>query len=158
MKEANPLEVGKKAPLFELLNQDGESIRLKDLLKDYTFVLLYFYPRAMTPGCTVQALGLEKSKKTYSKEKIKVVGLSPDKPESLKKFAEKEGLTFDLLSDLDHSVAEDYGVWGKKTFMGKTREGLHRMSFLINKNGKIQHVMKKVNTKTHHDDVLELLD
>ena len=158
MKEANPLEVGTKAPLFELLNQEGQSIKLKELLREHAYVLLYFYPRAMTPGCTVQACELEKNKKSYFKKKIKVLGISPDKPESLKKFADKEGLTFDLLSDVDHSTAEEYGVWGKKTFMGKTKEGLHRMSFLIGKNGKIEHVLKKVHTKTHHDDVLKLLE
>ncbi len=158
MKEAKPIETGTKAPLFKLPNQDGKLVELKKILKEFEYVLLYFYPRAMTPGCTVQACELENSKKIYLRKKIKVLGISPDKPESLLKFAVKEGLSFDLLSDVDHEIADAYGVWGKKTFMGNTKEGLHRVSFLISSNGVIRHVIKKVNTKTHHDDVLELID
>ncbi len=157
MKEANPLGAGNKAPLFELPDQDGKLIKLKDFMTDFDHVLVYFYPRAMTPGCTVQACELESNKKKYLKHKIGVIGISPDKPESLKKFAAKEGRDFTLLSDVDHKVADNFGVWGKKTFMGKTKEGLHRVSFIVGKNGKIEHVMKKVNTKTHHEDVLDLL-
>jgi peroxiredoxin Q/BCP len=157
MKEAKPIAAGTKAPLFKLLNQDGKTIELKNLLKEFDYVLIYFYPRAMTPGCTTQACELESSKKIYHRKKIKVLGISPDKPESLMKFAVKEGLTFDLLSDVDHVVADAYGVWGKKTFMGKTKEGLHRVSFLISQNGSILHTMNKVNTKTHHEDVLALI-
>lgn len=158
MLEAKPIEAGTKAPLFRLPNQDGNLIDLKILLKEYDYILLYFYPRAMTPGCTTQACELENSKKIYLRKKIKVLGISPDKPESLLKFAVKEGLSFDLLSDVDHAVANAYGVWGKKTFMGQTKEGLHRVSFLISPNGTILHTLKKVHTKTHHQDVLELID
>jgi peroxiredoxin Q/BCP len=158
MKEANPLEIGMKAPDFELLNQDGKKIKLKSMLKEHTYVLVYFYPRAMTPGCTVQACELENTKNLFNKKDVLVLGISPDKVESLKKFAEKEGLNFDLLADVDHQVADAYGVWGKKTFMGKTKEGLHRVTFIINSKGKIEHVLKKVNTKTHHQDVLSLIE
>jgi len=157
MKEANPLEIGTKAPDFELQNQEGKKIKLKSILKDHSYVLVYFYPRAMTPGCTVQACELENTTKLYAKKDVYVLGISPDKVESLKKFAEKERLNFDLLSDNNHQVAEAYGVWGKKTFMGKTKEGLHRVSFIINSKGKIEHVLKKVNTKTHHQDILSLI-
>lgn len=157
MKEAQPLEAGTKAPPFELMNQAGEKVKLKELLKEYSFILLYFYPRAMTPGCTVQACELESSKKSFHRLKVKVLGVSPDKQANLIKFAEKEGLSFDLLSDENHEVADEYGVWGKKTFMGKTKEGIHRVSFLINSSGKIQHTMKKVNTKTHHEEILKLI-
>lgn len=158
MKEAKPLEAGTKAPLFELLNQDGELVVLKNIIKEYEYVLLYFYPKAMTPGCTTQACELENSKKIFQRKKIKVLGISPDKVASLLKFSTKEGLTFDLLSDVDHGVADKYGVFGKKQFMGKTYEGLHRVSFLISANGKIINTIKKVNTKTHHQDVLLLVD
>ncbi len=156
MIESNPLSIGANAPDFSLPNQEGDIISLKKILKDSKFVLLYFYPRAMTPGCTVQACSLEASKKQFQSKDIKVLGVSPDKVESLKKFALKEKLSFDLLSDLEHKVALTYGVWGKKTFMGKTKEGIHRISFLINSKGIIVHAFYKVNTKTHHDDVLEI--
>ena len=126
-------------------------------MKDHDYVLLYFYPRAMTPGCTVQACELENHKKQFLKKKVLVLGISPDSPERLKKFAEKESLSFGLLSDEDHKVANSYGVWGKKTFMGKTKEGLHRVSFVINPKSKIEFVIKKINTKTHHQDVMDLM-
>lgn len=145
-------KIGNLAPAFSLQDQDGN----KHSLKDYRGqpVLVYFYPKAMTPGCTVQACGLRDSSKALAKHGIKVLGISTDPVAKLKKFEEKEKLNFTLLSDEDHAVADKYGVWGPKKFMGREYDGLHRMSFIIDQEGKLRHIMEKVNTKTHHDDVL----
>lgn len=148
--------VGKAAPAFTLQNQDGDKVSLKDF-KGEKYVLVYFYPKAMTPGCTTQACGLRDNKAKNTRQELVVLGISPDPVPRLKKFQEKEKLNFDLLSDEDHKIAEKYGVWGLKKFMGREYMGINRMSFLIGKDGKIKHVMEKVNTKTHHDDVLELV-
>ncbi len=149
-------KTGKAAPAFSLQNQDGKTIALKDF-KGEKNVLLYFYPKAMTPGCTVQACGLRDTRSKLSRQKTVVLGISPDPVKKLKKFEEKEGLNFDLLSDEDHKIAEKYGVWGLKKFMGREYMGVNRISFLIGKDGKLKHVMEKVNTKTHHDDVLAIV-
>lgn len=148
-------KTGKAAPAFSLTNQDGKTIALKDF-KGEKNVLVYFYPKAMTPGCTVQASGIRDTKSKLSRQQTVVLGISPDPVSRLKKFREKEKLNFDLLSDEDHGIAEKYGVWGLKKFMGREYMGVNRISFLIGKDGKLKHVMEKVNTKTHHDDVLAL--
>ena len=147
---------GKVAPAFTLENQDGKKISLKDF-KGEKHVLVYFYPKAMTPGCTTQACGLRDNKAKLSRQKLVVLGISPDPVARLGKFRDKEKLNFDLLSDEDHKIAEKYGVWGLKKFMGREYMGINRMSFLVGMDGRIKHVMEKVNTKTHHDDVLELV-
>lgn len=147
------LSVGTKAPDFKLLNQDGKEVSLSSLAGQY--VVVYFYPRAMTPGCTIQACGLRDAEANLKKYGITVLGLSPDKPAALKKFQERDRLNFDLLSDLDHKVALAYGSWGPKQFMGKVFDGILRQSFLLDKAGKVLHVMTKVNTKTHAQDVLD---
>ena len=148
--------VGKAAPAFSLLNQNGEKVSLKDF-RGEKHVLVYFYPKAMTPGCTTQACGLRDSKAKLSRQKLVLLGISPDPVSRLAKFREKEKLNFDLLSDEDHSIAEKYGVWGLKKFMGREYMGINRISFLVGMDGRIKEVMGKVNTKTHHDDVLELV-
>lgn len=148
--------VGKVAPAFTLQNQVGKKVSLKDF-RDEKNVLVYFYPKAMTPGCTVQACGLRDSKAKLARQQLVVLGISTDPVSRLKKFQDKEQLNFDLLSDEDHKIADKYGVWGLKKFMGREFMGIHRMSFLIGKDGKVKHVMEKVNTKTHHDDVLEIV-
>lgn len=148
-------KIGNKAPLFKLLNQDGESVDLKDI-KGKTIVL-YFYPKALTPGCTVQACGIRDYKKEWTKAGVVVFGISPDEPAKLKKFIEKEKLNFDLLSDPDHSIAEKYGVWGLKKFMGREYMGILRTTFIVGSDGKLKHIMDDVKTKTHHDDVLSLV-
>lgn len=145
--------VGKAAPSFTLVNQDGEKVSLKDFKGKQT-VVLYFYPKAMTPGCTVQACGLRDSKRKLTSNDIVVLGVSPDAPARLAKFIERDKLNFDLLSDEDHAVADKYGAWGPKKFMGKSYDGILRTTFIIGKDGKLKHVMAKVNTKTHHDDVI----
>lgn len=147
-------EAGKAAPAFTLLNQDEEKVGLKDF-KGKKNVVLYFYPKAMTPGCTVQACGIRDTKRKFANTDTVVLGVSPDEPKRLVKFIEKEDLNFDLLSDPDHKIAEKYGVWGLKKFMGKEYMGILRTTFIIGKDGKIKHVMDKVKTKTHHDDVLD---
>lgn len=148
-------KLGQLAPAFTLLNQDGKPVSLKDYRGKP--VVLYFYPRAMTPGCTVQACGIRDSRKVFDKAGVVVLGVSPDQPKALLKFRERDGLDFDLLSDPDHAVAEKYGVWALKKFMGRESMGILRTTFIIGSDGKLRHIMDKVVTKTHHDDVLALL-
>ncbi len=149
-------KVNKAAPAFSLLNQNEEKISLKDF-KGKKNIVLYFYPKAMTPGCTVQACGIRDLKKEFAKLDTVILGVSPDAPNRLVKFIEKEKLNFDLLSDPDHKLAEKYGVWGLKKFMGKEFMGILRTTFIIDKEGKLKLVMDKVNTKTHHDDVMNFI-
>jgi peroxiredoxin Q/BCP len=148
--------VGKVAPSFKALNENGEEVSLKDF-KGKKNVILYFYPKAMTPGCTVQACGLRDSKKALDKLDTIALGISPDPVKSLLKFQEKEKLNFTLLSDEDHSIAQKYGTWGEKSMYGKKYMGMLRMTFIIGKDGKLKHIMEKVNTKTHHDDVITFI-
>ncbi len=147
-------DIGKMPPAFSLKNQKGKTIKLRDF-KGKKNVVLYFYPKAMTPGCTVQACGIRDSKKELAKLKTVVLGVSIDAVERLQKFEDKQELNFDLLSDEDHAIASKYGVWGKKKFMGKEFMGIKRMTFIIGQDGKLKHIMEKVNTKTHHDDVID---
>lgn len=149
-------KIGNLAPQFTLQDQNGTEHSLKSYRGQN--VLVYFYPKALTPGCTVQACSLRDSEKTLAKRNIKVFGISPDLPKVLTKFTEKQKLNFTLLSDPDHAVADKYGVWGPKKFMGREYDGIHRMSFIIDKEGKLRHIMEKVNTKTHHDDVIAWVD
>lgn len=147
---------GNKAPAFSLKNQRNETVKLSDF-KGKKNVVLYFYPRALTPGCTTQACGIRDSSSAFSNVDTVVLGVSPDDVKTLGKFIEKHDLNFDLLADEDHSVAEKYGVWGLKKFMGKEFMGILRTTFIIDKEGKVRHVIDKVNTKTHHDDVMALI-
>lgn len=146
-------KVGNTAPVFTLMNQDGSEVSLKSF-KGKKNVVLYFYPKASTPGCTTQACGIRDSLATFEALDTVVLGVSPDPQPKLKKFIEKYHLGFDLLSDEDHSLAEKYGVWGLKKFMGREFMGILRTSFLIDKDGRLRHVMAKVNTKTHDQDVI----
>jgi peroxiredoxin Q/BCP len=148
--------LGAPAPEFSLQDQHGNTVSLAQF-RGSKQVLVYFYPKAMTPGCTVQACGLRDVKGELDALDTVVLALSPDPVKSLKKFAERDGLNFTLLSDVDHAVAEQYGVWGMKKFMGREFMGILRTSFLVDKQGRLVHVMDKVTTKTHHDDVLALL-
>ena len=146
-------KIGNLAPNFTLLNQDGEKVSLKDF-RDKKKVVLYFYPKAMTPGCTVQAQGLRDQKAALTRRSTVVLGVSPDLPERLAKFRDKEGLNFDLLSDPDHKVAKAYGAFGLKKMYGKEFQGILRMTFIIGKDGKLKSIMEKVKTKSHHEDIL----
>jgi peroxiredoxin Q/BCP len=149
-------KIGNLAPAFTLPDQNGDTRSLKDYRGQ--IVLVYFYPKALTPGCTVQACGLRDSNKQLEKRGVTVFGISTDSQKLLQKFTEKMHLNFTLLSDADHAVAEKYGVWGPKKFMGRSYVGLHRMSFIIDREGRLRHIFEKVNTKTHHDDVLAWID
>ncbi len=146
------LNVGDTAPDFTLEDQNGKKVSLSHFKGQN--VVVYFYPKAMTPGCTVQACSLRDSQSKLNQEQIVVLGISADPVKKLKQFEEKEKLNFTLLSDPDHKVIEAYVCWGLKQFMGREFMGILRQSFLIDPQGKIVHVMHKVNTKTHHDDVL----
>ena len=150
------LKTGNVAPAFTLQDQNGKKVSLKDF-KGKKNVVLYFYPKAMTPGCTLQACGLRDSKKDLAKLNSVALGISPDPVARLKKFDDKEDLNFVLLSDEDHAIADKYRVWGMKKFMGREFMGIIRTTFVIDKNGKLAHVMDKVKTRSHHDDVLEIL-
>jgi len=150
----NTLTFGDKAPLFTLLNQENQEIALADYIGKKQ-ILIYFYPKAMTPGCTVQAQGLRDIKSELEQYKTIVFGISPDETKRLAKFHQRDQLNFDLLSDVDHSVADAYGVWGLKKFMGREYDGIHRISFLIGLDGKISHVFNKFKTKEHHQVVLD---
>lgn len=146
-------KVGNMAPAFNLLNQDEQKIALKDF-KGKKNVVLYFYPKASTPGCTVQACGIRDSKKDFAKLGTVVLGVSPDAVKRLVNFINKQELNFDLLSDEDHAIADKYGAWGPKKFMGKEYDGILRTTFIIGKDGRLKHVMDKVKTKTHDQDVI----
>lgn len=150
-------KVGNMAPTFSLLDQDGNKVSLRDFRDDKN-VLLYFYPKAMTPGCTTQACGLRDSKKTLDALDTLVLGVSPDPVARLPRFIEKQDLNFTLLSDEDHVIAEKYGCWGLKKFMGKEFMGLIRTSFIIGKDGRLKRVLDKFKTKTHHEDVITAIE
>ncbi|EFP97968.1 thioredoxin-dependent thiol peroxidase [Vibrio caribbeanicus] len=152
----NTLKAGDNAPEFSLLDQNGQTIKLSDY-KGKQKILFYFYPKAMTPGCTVQAQGLRDTKAELDAHNVAVLGVSIDPVKRLDKFIQRDNLNFTLLSDEDHSVAEQFGVWGEKKFMGKTYDGLHRISFLIDEQGVIEHVFDKFKTKDHHEVVLDYL-
>ena len=149
------LEVGQLAPKFTLLNQNSTPVALDDFKGKK--VLVYFYPRASTPGCTVQACGLRDSKSELDKNNVVILGISPDTPKKLTNFTNKKELNFILLSDEDHSTCEAYGVWKLKKFMGKENMGVVRTSFLIDEQGNIEHIFDKFKTKDHHEVVLAYL-
>jgi peroxiredoxin Q/BCP len=149
-------KIGNMAPAFTLLDQDGNKVSLKQFKGDKN-VVLYFYPKAMTPGCTVQACGIRDSNKELARVDTVVLGVSPDPVARLAKFVEKQDLNFTLLSDEDHAVTEKYGAWGLKKFMGREFMGVLRTTFIIGKDGRLKHIMDTVKTKSHHDDVMALI-
>ena len=150
------LTVGDQAPSFSLMNQRGELVSLEQF-KGNSNVVVYFYPKAMTPGCTVQACGIRDSSSKFAEFNTVVLGISPDSVDRLVKFEDKQELNFTLLSDEDHSVIDSFGAWDLKKFMGREFMGVIRSTFIVDKKGKIAHIMSKVKTKTHHGDVLEIL-
>lgn len=149
--------IGNLAPAFSLLDQSGNKVSLKDF-RNEKHVVVYFYPKAMTPGCTIQAAGLRDSAAELAKRNTVVLGISPDPVARLAKFAERDGLNFCLLSDEDHSVADKYGAWGPKKFMGREFDGILRTTYLVGMDGKLKAVLDKFKTKTHHDDLIAALD
>lgn len=150
-------KVGNVAPQFSLQDQDDKTVSLKQFKGTHT-VVLYFYPKAMTPGCTVQACGLRDSAPQLKKRDVVALGVSPDPVSRLAKFRDRDGLNFTLLSDEDHAIADKYGAWGPKKFMGREFDGILRTTFIIGKDGRLKAVMDKVKTKSHHDDVLAIID
>lgn len=155
MAEQTLIEQGQSAPDFELPDQDGNPVRLSDL-RGQTIVL-YFYPKADTPGCTTQACGIRDHRADYEATGAVVLGVSPDPVKDVKHFHDKQGLNFALLADADHSVCELYGVWGEKNMYGRTYMGAQRSTFIIDASGTVAHVIPKVSPKTHDDEVLAVL-
>jgi peroxiredoxin Q/BCP len=149
------IEAGTAAPDFQLPNQDGEPVTLSDL-RGQT-VVLYFYPKADTPGCTTQACGIRDHSADYDAAGVTVLGVSPDSVKDVKKFHGKQGLNFTLLADADHAVAEQYGTWAEKRMYGRTYMGVQRATFIIDPDGTVAHVIPKASPKTHDDEVLALL-
>ena len=149
-------KLGNLAPAFTLLDQSGDKVSLKQF-RDKSNVVLYFYPKAMTPGCTVQACGIRDSKKELAKLNTVVLGVSPDPVPRLGRFIDKQDLNFTLLSDEDHAITEKYGCWDLKKFMGREFMGVLRTTFVIGKDGRLKYVMNKVKTKSHHGDVMVLI-
>ena len=147
-------KVGTVAPSFTLLDQRGSPVSLADYAGDKN-VVVYFYPKAMTPGCTVQACGIRDTYTEFEALDTVVLAVSPDSVDRLVKFEDKQELNFKLLSDEGHAVTESFGAWGLKKFMGREYMGVIRSTFVIDKQSNIVMVMEKVKTKTHHDDLLD---
>jgi len=149
------LAEGEKAPAFTLPDQNGEKVKLSDL-KGQT-VVLYFYPKADTSGCTTQACGVRDRRADYEAAGVRVIGVSPDEVKDVDKFAGKYDLDFTLLADTDHAVAEKYGTWVEKSMYGRQYMGVQRATFIIDPKGKIARVFPKVQPKKHDDLVLKAL-
>jgi thioredoxin-dependent peroxiredoxin len=149
------IEEGKPAPDFELTSDSGESVKLSDLRGKQ--VVRYFYPKDDTPGCTTQACGIRDAYADFEAAGAVVLGVSPDNERSHVKFKQKFNLPFALLADEGHEVAEKYGVWGEKKYMGRTYMGVDRSTFVIGEDGNVKKVMHKVKVDTHADDVLGVL-
>ena len=144
---------GATAPVFKTTDETGETVSLKDLRGQK--VVLYFYPKDDTPGCTKEACSFRDAFSKFKKRDNKILGVSPDNEKSHQKFITKYKLPFTLLADTDHSIADAYGVWGEKKFMGRTYMGIHRTTFLIDEKGKIKKIFEKVKPEDHADEVLE---
>jgi thioredoxin-dependent peroxiredoxin len=149
------IQTGQEAPDFELPDQDGNPVRLSDLRGGK--VVLYFYPKADTPGCTVQACGVRDHLPDYAGAGATVLGVSPDPVKKIKKFHDGQGLNFTLLADSDHAVCDAYGVWAEKSMYGRKYMGALRSTFVIDEGGVVQNVIEKVTPKTHDDEVLTAL-
>jgi peroxiredoxin Q/BCP len=150
------IEAGEQAPEFTLPDQDGNPVSLDDY-KGQT-VVLYFYPKADTPGCTTQACGLRDTISDFNDVGAAVLGISPDPVKAVKKFHEGQGLNFTLLADEDHAVCDLYGTWVEKSMYGKKYWGAQRATFIVDADGKVVHVIEKASPKTHAADVLAALD
>jgi thioredoxin-dependent peroxiredoxin len=149
------LAEGDAAPDFTLPDQDGNEVSLLDLRGET--IVLYFYPRADTPGCTTQACGIRDRADEYAAAGARVIGISPDEPAAIKKFDDKHGFGFTLLGDVDHKVADAYGAWGEKSMYGKKYMGMLRSTFIIDADGRVARVFPKVQPKKHDALVLRAL-
>ncbi len=150
------IETGATAPQFTLPDQDGNPVSLADYAGKT--VVLYFYPKADTPGCTVQACGVRDHLPNYAEAGAVVIGVSPDPVRAVKKFVDKQSLDFTLLADEDHAVCEQYGVWAEKSMYGRKYWGALRATFVIDGSGTVVHVIPKVSPRTHDDEVLGALE
>jgi peroxiredoxin Q/BCP len=146
---------GEPAPDFELTSDSGEAVKLSSLRGKP--IVLYFYPKDDTPGCTAQACGIRDAYGEFERAGAVVLGVSPDDESSHVTFREKYDLPFTLLADTDHAVAEQYGVWGDKTYAGRTYTGVLRTTFVVDADGKVTKVLENVKPATHADDVLAAL-
>ena len=149
-------KIGNLAPKFSLQNHEDKTVSLS-AYKGESSVVVYFYPKAMTPGCTIQAQGLRDSAKALKSLNTVVLGISPDPVKKLAKFVERDELNFQMLSDEDHAIADKYGAWGPKKFMGREFDGILRTTFIVGKDGKLKAVMDKFKTKDHHSELLAAL-
>lgn len=149
------IAVGQKAPDFTTVDAEGRKVKLSDF-KGHP-VVLYFYPKDMTPGCTAEACGFRDASQEFERLNAVVLGISPDSPSSHQKFIAKYQLPFPLLSDPDHTIAEKYGVWQEKTLYGKTTKGIVRTTFIIDSTGKVRKVFPKVKVQGHAEEVIAAL-
>ena len=150
------LKVGDKPPAFNLKNTEGKTVKLSDFKGKK--VVLYFYPKDDTPGCTKEACGFRDDYSVLQQRGIEVIGVSADGQAAHQKFTAKYALPFTLLSDTDHTVMEKYGAWGEKNMYGKIVQGVLRSTFVIDEQGKIAHIFRKVKTDTHSQDVLKVIE
>lgn len=144
---------GESVPSFELLDANGKKVKITDFKGKK--VAIYFYPKDFTPGCTTEADEFSKDYNKFKKEGIEIIGISPDDVESHKKFVEKMGIPYPLLADSEKEVSKKFGVWGKKSFMGREYMGVNRSTFLVNEKGKVVKIFPKVKPAGHSKEVLE---
>ena len=149
------LQAGDKAPDFILLNQDGKSVSLSDYKNKK--VVIWFFPKASTPGWTNQGIGFRDELKTFDKLNISIIGISADPPKKQKKFVDKYSFQFEMLCDENHEMLESYGVWTLKKFMGREYMGINRVTYILDENHVVTDVIEKVSTKTHACDILEII-
>ncbi len=155
-KALNLPEKGSKAPEFTAIDHEGKEISLSDYRGKK--VILYFYPKDLTPGCTNEACDFRDNYDSLRSDGYEVIGVSADGVKSHQKFIDKHDLPFTLIADTDKAIIEKYGVWGEKKFMGKVYDGIHRITFVIDEEGKIAEVIEKVKTKTPTEQVMELMN
>jgi peroxiredoxin Q/BCP len=146
---------GEQAPDFTLPDEDGRAVKLSELRGQR--LVLYFYPKADTPGCTTQACGIRDRSDDYAAAGVRVLGVSPDPVKAIKRFHDKQSLNFTLLADEDHAVCERYGAWVEKSMYGRRYWGAQRATFIIDEEGVVRHVIPKASPKTHDDEVLAAL-
>jgi len=150
------IKPGDKAPYFEAKNCMGETVKLTDFAGKK--LILYFYPKAMTPGCTAETVNLSENYDLFRSKGFDVVGVSPDDEKRQKRFKEKKNVPFSLIPDPEKKIIMKYGVWGPKKLYGREYDGLHRTTFIIDENGVIEHIIKKVKTKAHAEQILSLYE
>lgn len=150
------LELGQKAPEFSGLSQEGKTISLSDFIGQK--IILYFYPKDNTPGCTTEAVNLNANIELLSKKGFVVIGVSPDSVQSHCNFIKKHNLSFNLIADTEKTILKQYGAWGEKKMYGRSYEGVLRTTFVINEQGSIAAIIEKVDTKNHTQQILDALD